>query len=59
MRFKILQKEVKLATSINQVIYIGLFLLERALEQFKPYFTNIQKHRDQTTNPKTRYIFAS
>ena len=59
MRFKVLQKGVKLAIPINQVVYTELFLLGRALEQFKPYFTNIQEYKGQTTNPKVKYMFLS
>ena len=59
MRFKVLQKGAKLAIPIDQVVYIGLFLLKRALKQFKPYLTNIQKYRDQTTNIKVKYMFLS
>ena len=37
--------------------YIGLFLTERVLEQFKPYFTEIQLNRISTTNIEARYMF--
>jgi len=36
-----MQEEAKLVTPIDQVVYAGLFLLERALEWFKPYLTEI------------------
>ena len=59
MRFKVLQKGVKLATPIDQVVYIGLFLLGDALEWFKPYLSDIQEHGDQSTNLETKYMFLS
>ena len=44
---------------MDQVVYTGLFLLERVLKWFKPYLTKIQKNGVITTNPKVKYIFAS
>ena len=41
IKIKITNKRLKLLTVIEQVAYIGLFLLERELEWFKPYFTKI------------------
>jgi len=41
MSFKVQQEGAKLATSIDQVVYAGLFLLGRALKWFKPYLTKI------------------
>jgi len=41
MRFKVMQEGVKLAILIGQVVYAELFLLGRALKQFKLYFTDI------------------
>ena len=41
MHFKVTQEGVKLATPIDQVIYVGLFSIGRALEWFKPYLTEI------------------
>ena len=37
--------------------YAGLFLLGRALEWFKSYFTKIQENGLTTANLKARYIF--
>ena len=59
MHFKVMQEGVKLATPMDQVAYAGLFLLGRALEQFKPYFIEIQANSITTTNPDVRYVFAS
>ena len=36
--------------AIKQVAYVGLFLTERVLEQFKLYFTKIQLNGLNTTN---------
>ena len=36
--------------AIKQVAYAGLFLIGRALEWFKPYLTEIQLNRLNTTN---------
>jgi len=41
MHFKVVQKEAKLATLLDQVAYVGLFLTGRALKWFKPYLTEI------------------
>ena len=59
MYFKIIQEGLKLAITLDQVAYAGLFLTGRALEQFKSYLTKIQVNRITTTNQDMRYIFAS
>ena len=38
--------------AINQVAYIGLFLLKRVLKWFKPYLTEIQLNGMSTINIK-------
>ena len=43
--------------AIKQVAYIELFLIERVLEWFKPYFTKVQLNGLNTTNIKVWYIF--
>ena len=43
--------------AIKQVAYTGLFLTERVLEWFKPYFTKVQLNGLNTTNTKIQYIF--
>ena len=43
--------------AIEQVAYIGLFLIGRVLEWFKPYFTKIQLNRMGITNIKVQYMF--
>ena len=48
-----------LPTVIEQVAYTGLFLIGRALEWFKPYFTKIQLNGMSTTNIEARYIFLT
>ena len=41
IKIKITNKGLGLLTVIKQVAYIGLFLIERVLEWFEPYFTKI------------------
>ena len=41
VKIKIVNKGAELLTVIKQVVYTGLFLLERALEWFKFYLTKI------------------
>ena len=43
----------------NAVAYTGLFLTEKALEQFKPYITEFQNNRMATANKEVQYIFLS
>jgi len=50
MHFKVIQEGVKLAILLDQVAYIGLFLIGRALKWFKPYLTEIQANGITTTN---------
>ena len=50
IKIKITNKGLGLLIVIKQVAYIGLFLIERVLEWFKPYFTKIQLNRMSTTN---------
>ena len=57
--FKITQEEAKLFILVDQVVYIGLFLIERALKQFKPYLIEIQLNSIITTNLEVKYLFSS
>ena len=41
IKIKITNKGLGLLTVIKQVAYIGLFLIERVLKWFEPYFTKI------------------
>ena len=41
IKIKITNKELELLMTIKQVAYAGLFLLEKVLEWFKPYLTEI------------------
>ena len=41
VKIKIINKGPELLTVMEQVAYIELYLLERALEWFKPYFIKI------------------
>ena len=42
---------------MEQIAYIGLFLIGRVLKWFKPYFTKIQLNGISTTNIEARYMF--
>ena len=57
IKIKIINKGLKLPIAIEQVAYIGLFLIKRVLKQFKPYFTEVQLNRLNTINIKVWYIF--
>ena len=57
--FKVIQEGVKLAILIDRVTYVGLFLLGRALKQFKLYLIEIQKNGTIITNNDVKYIFSS
>ena len=57
IKIKITNKGLGLPMAIEQVAYVGLFLTERALEWFKPYFTKIQLNGLGTTNIEIRYMF--
>ena len=50
IKIKITNKGLRLPTVIKQVAYTGLFLIERVLEWFKPYLTEIQLNRISTSN---------
>ena len=41
IKIKITNKRLKPLTVIKQIAYIGLFLSEKVLKWFKPYFTKI------------------
>ena len=57
IKIKITNKGLKLPTVIKQVAYTGLFLIERVLKWFKPYFTEIQLNGMSTINIKVWYMF--
>ena len=57
IKIKITNKGLGLLTAIKQVAYAGLFLTERVLEWFKPYFTKVQLNGLNTTNIEVWYIF--
>ena len=57
IKIKITNKRLKLLTVMEQVAYTELFLTERVLEWFKPYFTKIQLNRMSTTNVEAWYMF--
>ena len=57
IKIKIINKELGLPIVIKQVAYVGLFLIEKVLEWFKPYLTKVQINGLNTTNIEARYIF--
>ena len=57
IKIKITNEGLRLLIAIEQVAYIGLFLIGRVLEWFKPYFTEVQLNGLSTTNIKVWYIF--
>ena len=57
IKIKITNKGPGLPTVMEQVAYTGLFLTEKVLKQFNPYFTKIQLNRISTTNVEVQYIF--
>ena len=59
MWFKVMQEKDKIGILIDQVMYIGLFLMGRALKWFEPYLTELQMNKMTTLNQEIRYIFSS
>ena len=59
IKIKITNKRLRLPTVIKQVAYIELFLTERVLKWFEPYFTKIQLNGMSTTNIQAQYIFLT
>ena len=57
IKIKITNKELRLPIAIKQIVYIGLFLIKRVLKWFKPYLTEVQLNRLNTTNIEVWYIF--
>ena len=57
IKIKIINKGLGLPTVIKQIAYTELFLTERVLKWFKPYFTKIQLNGMSTTNIKVWYMF--
>ena len=57
IKIKITNKGPELLIVIKQIAYTGLFLTERVLKWFKPYFTEIQLNGISTTNIEAQYIF--
>ena len=59
MSLKIKTKVLKLSSAGDAVAYIGIFLIGRALEWFKPYLLKYQENKIITTNLEIKYIFIS
>ena len=57
IKIKITNNGLGLPMAIEQVAYAGLFLTERVLEWFKPYFTKVQLNGLNTTNIEAWYMF--
>ena len=57
IKIKITNKGLGLPMTIKQVAYTGLFLIERVLKWFKPYFTKVQLNELNTTNIEVQYMF--
>ena len=50
IKIKITNKGPGLLMAIKQVAYIELFLSEKVLKWFEPYFTKVQLNKLSTTN---------
>ena len=59
MLLKLRYKGPKIVTLIDTVIYIGIFLIDKALEWFKLYLIENQINGAITTNLEIKYIFLS
>ena len=59
IKIKITNKGPGLPIAIEQVAYAGLFLIERVLEWFKPYLTEVQLNGLNTTNIEVWYMFLT
>ena len=57
IKIKITNKGPGLLMAIKQIAYVGLFLIKKVLEQFKPYLTKVQLNGLNTTNIEVQYIF--
>ena len=57
IKIKITNKGLGLLTVIKQIAYAELFLTERVLKWFEPYFTKIQLNKISTTNIEVQYMF--
>ena len=58
IKIKINNKGLKLVTSFNKVIYIGMHLIGKPLKWFQPYLLKAQANKITTTNKKVRYMFS-
>ena len=59
MSLKLRYKGPKIATLADIVVYVGIFLIGKALEWFKLYLIEYQMNKATTTNLETKYIFLS
>ena len=56
---KLKYKGHKIATPLDVVIYTGIYLTGKALEQFKPYLIKYQTNGATITNLEIKYIFIN
>ena len=57
IKLKLYNKGYKVAIQANAVTYTGLFLSKKALKWFKPYITEYQDNKTNTTNKEVQYMF--
>ena len=59
IKLKIRHRRAKLPIVVDQVAYIGLFLIRQVLKQFKPYLIEYKANNLITKNNKVKYMFLS
>ena len=59
MSLKLRYKGHRIATPLDTIVYVGIYLIGRALKWFKPYLIEYQTNGAITTNLKTKYIFLN
>ena len=59
MSLKLRYKRPKIVILADAVVYIGMFLIGKALKWFKLYLMEYQINGSTTTNLETKYIFLS
>ena len=59
IKIRINNKEPKLTTPFNKVIYAGMHLIGKPLKWFQPYLSETQINGVTITNKKVRYMFLS
>ena len=59
IKFKIYQEGIRLKTAADKVAFAEMFLIGDLLRQFKPYFAELQRNGETTTNVEVKYMFLS